>query len=621
MATPIRIKRSAVPGKVPAEGALQYGELAYNVADGELYAVRDRVGVGSFVAKLGAGATVTNIRYVTPDGKDTNTGERLGEAKRTIGAAVTDATEGTIIKVAAGSYLEDNPIVLPKQISIVGDSLREVSITPQNQGDLFYVTNGNYISDLSFTGASNSGAIFSFNPNKPEYINQSPYIRNCTNFIPDSIGVKVDGTYAIGPTKSMVSDSFTQYNSNGIGASMTNEGYAQLVALFTICTDKSVFTGSGGQCDLNASNTSFGNYGLVSDGISTVKYTGLLQEATDAGEEEFKVLIDQPSYSITNIQYDNVSGLSTVTLSQPHNYAVGISYTMGNAYFSVNESSELVSIPNTNNGNDGIFEVNSIPSNNQYTSYLGPSTFSGYLYLSGGETKKYSARPYNGQVVYFDIPYYFVNRITIDDGGSGYTSVPNVTITNPPTDFGIPAVASADIENGSVTSITIVNAGRGYVGGNPPTITIDPPDSGTTATASLELAPIFYTVGSSTPISAGISTITLTEKVPYGFSFGQNVDFHVQSKILASSHAFEYVGTGVTINQAVPNRGGVPIQENETDEIDGGIVVYTSTDQLGRFRIGDGIVIDQSTGTIGGDDYTRSLFSTMTPLILALGGD
>ena len=294
---------------------------------------------------------------------------------------------------------------------------------------------------------------------------------------------------------------------------------------------------------------------------------------------------------------------------------------MGNAYFSVNEQLESVPIPNTNNGNDGIFEVNSIPSNNQYTSYLGPSTFSGYLYLSGGETKKYSARPYNGQIVYFDIPYYFVNKITIDDGGSGYTSVPNVTITNPPTDFGIPAVASADIENGSVTSITIVNAGRGYVGGNPPTITIDPPDSGTTATNSLELAPIFYTVGSSTPISAGISTITLTEKVPYGFSFGQNVDFHVQSKILASSHAFEYVGTGVTINQAVPNRGGVPIQENETDEIDGGIVVYTSTDQLGRFRIGDGIVIDQSTGTIGGDDYTRSLFSTMTPLILALGGD
>ena len=621
MATPIRIKRSAVPGKVPAEGALQYGELALNITDGELYAVRDRVGVGSYVAKLGAGATVTNIIYVTPDGKDTNSGQRLGEAKRTIKAAVTDAAEGTIVKVAAGSYLEDNPIVLPKQISIVGDSLREVSITPQNQGDLFYVTNGNYISDVSFTGAANTGAIFSFNPNKPEYINQSPYIRNCTNFIPDSIGIKVDGKYAIGPTKSMVSDSFTQYNSNGIGASMTNEGYAQLVALFTICADKSVYVGSGGQCDLNSSNSSFGNYGLVSDGISTAKYVGILQEPTDPEEEDFKILIDQPSYSISNIQYDNVSGLATVTLSQPHNYAVGVSYTMGNAYFSVNESSELVPIPNTNHSDNGIFEVNSIPANNEFTSYLGPSTFSGYSYQSGGETKKYSSRPYNGQIVYFDIPYYFVNRVTVVDGGSGYTSIPNVTITNPPTDFGIPAVVSADIENGSVSSLTIVNPGRGFVGGNPPTITIDSPDSGTTATASLELSPIFYTVDSSTSISAGVSTVKLTEKVPYGFSFGQNVDFHVQSKILASSHAFEYVGTGVTINQAIPNRGGVPIQENETDEIDGGIVVYTSTDQLGRFRIGDGIVIDQSTGTISGDDYTRSLFSTMTPLILALGGD
>ena len=44
----------------------------------------------------------------------------------------------------------------------------------------------------------------------------------------------------IGPFKSMVTDSYTQYNSNGIGVSITNRGYAQIVSLFTINTDVGV---------------------------------------------------------------------------------------------------------------------------------------------------------------------------------------------------------------------------------------------------------------------------------------------------------------------------------------------------------------------------------------------
>ena len=65
----------------------------------------------------------------------------------------------------------------------------------------------------------------------------------------------------------MVTDSYTQYNANGIGVSITNEGYGQLVSIFTINPDISIFTGSGGMCDLTNSNSSFGNFGLVSDGV------------------------------------------------------------------------------------------------------------------------------------------------------------------------------------------------------------------------------------------------------------------------------------------------------------------------------------------------------------------
>jgi hypothetical protein len=47
--------------------------------------------------------------------------------------------------------------------------------------------------------------------------------------------MKIDGNHSIGPLRVWLLDSYTQYNQGGIGVSITNEGYAQLVSLFTIC--------------------------------------------------------------------------------------------------------------------------------------------------------------------------------------------------------------------------------------------------------------------------------------------------------------------------------------------------------------------------------------------------
>ena len=80
-------------------------------------------------------------------------------------------------------------------------------------------------------------------------------------------------------------------------------------------------------------------------------------------------------------------------------------------------------------------------------------------------------------------------------------------------------------------------------------------------------------------------------------------------------------GSGVELVNSLPSRGGVAIQENEIHDKNGGLTIFTSTDQTGNFRIGDGVVINQQTGTVSGDSYSKSLFSTMTPFILALGGD
>jgi hypothetical protein len=621
MADPnIRIKRSSVPGKVPTTGQLPLGELALNTYDAELFARRERTGIGTDIVRLGAGATVTNILYVTQDGNDSNTGKKLGDAKRTIGAALTAATTGTVIKVSAGSYLENNPLTISEQVSIVGDSLREVSVSPQNADqDLFFVSNGNYIAEMSYTGTLNSGkAIFAFNPTQVGYFDQSPYIQNCTNFIPNSIGLKIDGSKAIGPTKSMVLDSYTQYNQGGIGASITNEGYAQLVSMFTICNDTAIYCGSGAACDLTNSNSSFGNYALVADGVGPRKYTGIVTSSVAANSDTFVLDINVPTLNVTNALYNNLTGLTTITVDANHDFNVGMGVTIAGLAFTCTSGPGIVTYPSGNKGY--VFEVVSTPTADSFEVYVGVSTLE-HTYNSGGTVKINAVRPFDGQVVYFESLYYTVGSITVSSGGTGYTGNAEVTISSPATDWGIPATAVAEVKDGSVIATEIVSSGRGY-SSTPPTVTFSSPSSGiNTATGVANLIPTYYVIQSSTPVSSGICTIVLSDNVPYSVGVGTSAPFFKQSRVLASGHSLEYIGSGVTIATALPQNGGVPIQENETDSKNGGIVVFTSTDQSGNFRIGDGVVINQQTGTISGTFYSKSLFSTMTPFILALGGE
>jgi len=623
MATPFRIKRSAVPGKRPQVSDLQTGELALNTFDNELYTIRDRftqTGIATDVVRVGSGATVTNILYVTTDGTDTNTGKKLGDAKRTIKSALGSATEGTVIKVSAGTYIEDNPLVVPKQVSIVGDSLREVTVTPQNQGDLFYVAPGNYIAEMAFVGAANTGSIFAFNPNKPEYSAQSPYIQNCTNFISGSTGMKIDGKHSIGPLKSMVLDSYTQYNQGGIGVSITNGGYAQLVSLFTICPDTAVFVGSGAACDLTNSNASFGNYGLVADGISNRQYTGFMTQTSSVNDDTFTLSLTSPIIGVQTATYDQNNGKLTVTTLSNHDFEVGMGVSISGLQFTCTSGPGIVTYPSGNSGY--VFSVDQIVSSNTFTAYVGVSTLSHYYY-GGGTVKLNIQRPFDGQVIYFDNLYYTVGKIKITNPGSGYLSNPEIVIGDPDTanTWGVKATSAAEIVNGSISSIELISSGRGYT--SVPSITIAAPDVGiNTATAVVELTPTYYSIQKSTlPTASGICTVTISENVPYAIGIGSTVPFFKQSRVLASGHSFEYIGSGTDITTALPFAGGVPIQDNEVDMRNGGLVVYTSTDQAGNFRIGEGVAINQLTGTISGRFYSKSLFSTMTPFILALGGD
>ena len=127
----------------------------------------------------------------------------------------------------------------------------------------------------------------------------------------------------------------------------------------------------------------------------------------------------------------------------------------------------------------------------------------------------------------------------------------------------------------------------------------------------------FGTTPDGAPIT-GISTITFNEFIPYSLPENTEVKIVRLSRIITSSHSFEYIGAGTDINTSNPFQGGKPIPENEVVAINGGQVPFTSTDQKGNFRIGDGLTIDQTTSTIRGRDFNRAIQAQLTPLILAL---
>lgn len=135
--------------------------------------------------------------------------------------------------------------------------------------------------------------------------------------------------------------------------------------------------------------------------------------------------------------------------------------------------------------------------------------------------------------------------------------------------------------------------------------------------------PNYYTIDTILPNqpSAGKSTVVIQQTFTRSLSAGTAISFYTRSSIIASAHTFEYVGAGTNPATALPQYGGIPIEANEVIATNGAVITFTSTDQKGNFKVGDGFTINQATGTITGTDFYQSLFAQMTPFILALGND
>ena len=484
---------------------------------------------GSIYGSLtGALNPIANTVFVSISGDDNNSGTTMFSPFRTIkraaayvaanqsgpftntndpGAPGLSANKQYTIWCYAGNYVEQNPIYLPPSTSLMSDNLKRASIFPANPTyDILWQNNGNYTWGFTFRNHLSPAAANAFpvlsagsgvpwttrnnamtaiaylygttvgkpqlydipSPTVKPFIFTSPYIQGCSSITgnPDAgqfggCGIRVDGSLVSGFLRSFVTDSFTQTNQGGIGIHITNNGYAQLVSTFTICTSAGVQCDNGGQCSINTSNCSFGTYGLLAIGYSTA-----------------------PVLTATTISVGNYNAIN-----------ISVSGAFGN--------------------------------------------FNPVTYL-----------PYNTWSVPVSSPYV----------GMVYT------ISNDPKPGTLYTLASAYQVDATKGSFTLYN-------GN-----------------------------------------TFSNSIPSGGL----INFYIKSQITSSAHTFEYVGSGTVLQRAIPAMGGVGKISNEVVALSGGSVYFTSTNNFGDFRVGQGFTILQETGTIVGLTFDRSILALVTPLTIAL---
>ena len=142
----ILLKRSGDAGRVPLAANLQFGELALNYADNLLFAKKSDGTVEPLTIP-----PADNEIYVEIHGDDAWDGLAQSRPKRTIRAALNAAVPNTCIKIGAGTFLEDNPLVMPQFCTIYGSGTRGTNIIPINKDkNIIYVTNACYLTGFAF---------------------------------------------------------------------------------------------------------------------------------------------------------------------------------------------------------------------------------------------------------------------------------------------------------------------------------------------------------------------------------------------------------------------------------------------------------------------------------------
>lgn len=301
MSSKIRIKRSAVPGKVPDIENLDLGELAINTFDGKLFLKQEQEEAQSIVEFFGK-ISVANTLFVQKNGNDNNNGESWDTAVATIEKALELAeqrSESTLIDIGPGVYETEGNLDMPDECAVRA-AHRTVTIRPK-QGfevnNVFRMGSGCFLEgpifeDWQLDSLENptKGFAVCFRPGA--MIRRVPYAHKIAvrttpywdtvappldrNASPPNplvgIGAGVvlaDGAeispYSIFPN--IMTWGATPVSHNGIGYCAKNGALINAINAISIWAHKHFLAIDGGQILLSSCSTQFGDFTMVSQGV------------------------------------------------------------------------------------------------------------------------------------------------------------------------------------------------------------------------------------------------------------------------------------------------------------------------------------------------------------------
>lgn len=338
--------------------------LNFPTQDGKKGQVLTTDGEGNIGFATGGGGGGSNVvlRVSSKTGSDDNDGKILPVA--TIKKATQLASfvgEPTTIFVETGEYIEDNPIIVYDNVSIIGDSLRNVVVRPMNSSkDLFKVRNGSYLTGMTFN----------------DYVDPITGVPQHTY----NYSVAFDDPY---------------------DATLNRTGYA---ATSVVNVSNAIYNTSSGILTVTTATPH-----QLSKGNS-VRLSGL---AFTCGYDQV---------GVSTFRYTNLTGVATCTTVNVHGLSTGDKVFLNG--LSVTSSGGFNVFPNSSSQYGKVFTVTSVASTNTFTINAGITTIT-YSYLSGGTAQKALLYPESNRSGKIDFGIIGVGSSTQFTVNVGVTTIPH----------------------------------------------------------------------------------------------------------------------------------------------------------------------------------------------------
>jgi hypothetical protein len=559
------------------------------------------------------------VIYVTPNGKDTNSGKSEYSAFRTIKRAAAKALELSVerrnkafdqilpwginfkqvnIFVRTGDYIEDNPIYLPPSTTVIGDNLRSTTFIPKNRFyDCFWVNNRCYVWGLTFRRHLSPGYAIAY----PEFknINREDRPAYPSTRLQEATARALSYYSRFTTPPLPYNATRTGFGEDRTNLSLDDQGSTPIFDPWGIAFLNRYFTDFTLSPFYNEEELIDGREFIQTDWYAanlrrpyqlTSPYTqggSSITQSTSAGANDAGggvlvdgAQVDGPLRSMVMDSFTQFNEGGKGIHIMNNGYAQLVStFTICCTEGVICESGGTCSI-NTSNcsfGLSGLVALGKSPKPTLIGTLkhaISGSTDTitvGNLSAYGSEQEfPFDFQPYPGQVFQF---------VWEADGET----------------------LSAQNDGSFLTALSCTKAIR------------ESGPSELETYSSILVLENNYSPSFDTSLNPDRNNITIRD-IP----INTRVYFYIRSTITTSAHTMEYIGTGTTLLSAVPQKGGQTDTATEVAQDAIGRVFFTSTNQFGDFRIGTGLTIVQATGTIEGETFERSILNIVTPFTIAI---